>query len=68
MEDPKSKAFSALQVELLNGTPDDTRAFTGLSTQTTVRSLRAVVAARVGRAPKDVRLMAFGHILDDCKH
>jgi hypothetical protein len=61
------RVYSSLQVELLSGSSADTKEFTGLSTSTTVRSFRAVVAARIGRAPADVRLMAHGSLLDDCE-
>jgi hypothetical protein len=67
MTDHNNKVYSRLQVELYNGTPEDTQMFKGLSSITTVRSFRAVIAARIGRAPKDVCIMVEGQALDDCE-
>jgi hypothetical protein len=67
MNQNNGEVYENLQVELLNGLPEDTRIFTGLSSLTTVRSFRAVVAARLGTSPANVQLMMFGEYMDDCK-
>jgi hypothetical protein len=61
----QSTVYEGLKVELLNGSVDDERVIGGMSPITTVKSFRAVVAARVGRPPTEVRLMAYGQFLDD---
>jgi hypothetical protein len=57
--------YQNLRVELFDGSPDDTMTFTGLSSDTTVRSFRAVIAARLATAWEHVRVMAYGEFLDD---
>jgi hypothetical protein len=59
--------YENLQVELFNGSTEDTKIFKGLSSFTTVRSFRAVIAARLGTSPTNVQLMMFGEYMDDCE-
>jgi hypothetical protein len=59
--------YGNLRVELFEGRPENTMYIGGLSSDTTIRSFRAVVAARVGARPEHIRLMVYDEFLDDSR-
>jgi hypothetical protein len=57
--------YGALRIEDING--QEVVNIDGMSRYTTVKTFRRLVATRIRRSPEDVRLMAFGRLMDDGK-
>jgi hypothetical protein len=55
--------YEALRIEDING--QEVVNINGMSRYTTVKTFRRLVATRIRRSPEDVRLMAFGRLMDD---